>query len=59
MEETSMTKRENVVIQMPPPLIGFFGATSGFSYDVLSQARMKGEDLSPFSDTVLPCDCTE
>ena len=39
--------------------IGFFGASSGFSYDVLSSASMSDEVLSRFSDTILPCDCTE
>lgn len=42
-----------------PSFIGFFGATTGFSYDVLSKVDMNGEDLSGFSDTILPCDCTE
>ena len=39
--------------------IGFFGASSGFSYDVLSTANSGDEVVSRFSDTVLPCDCTE
>ena len=36
--------------------IGFFGAR-GFSYDVL--AKSEEADLDRFSDTLLPCDCTE
>ena len=39
--------------------IGFFGASSGFSFDRLSMAGKGGDDLSRFSDTLLPCDCTE
>ena len=36
--------------------IGFFG-TRGFSYDVL--AKSEEADLDRFSETLLPCDCTE
>ena len=39
--------------------IGFFGATSGFSYNVLAANAKNGAFLEAFSDTVLPCDCTE
>lgn len=39
-----------------PDFIGFFGMSSGFSYDVL--AKDNG-NLEKFSDTVLPCECTE
>lgn len=39
--------------------IGFFGATSGFSYGVLDDAVRSGGGLERFADTVLPCDCTE
>ena len=39
--------------------IGFFGASSGFSYDVLADCSKDGGNLDEFSDTVLPCDCTE
>ena len=39
--------------------IGFFGASSEFSYDILADSSKTGEDLSRFADTVLPCDCTE
>lgn len=39
--------------------IGFFGASSGFSYDTLSHSAHNGDDLERFADTVLPCDCTE
>ena len=38
--------------------IGFFGASSDFSYDILATSK-NGADLSCFADTVLPCDCTE
>lgn len=40
-------------------VIGFFGASSEFSYDLLSKAGRNGDDLATFSDTLLPCDCTE
>ena len=39
--------------------IGFFGASSGFSYDLLATSAQQGNDLSRFRNTVLPCDCTE
>ena len=39
--------------------IGFFGATSGFSYEVLADSAHNGDSLERFADTVLPCDCTE
>ena len=39
--------------------IGFFGASSGFSYALLSTSARDGESLEQFADTVLPCDCTE
>lgn len=39
--------------------IGFFGASSGFSYEMLSSDHKKGNDLSRFSSDVLPCDCTD
>ncbi len=39
--------------------IGFFGATSGFSYDILATNSKAGDDLARFANTVLPCDCTE
>ena len=42
-----------------PDFIGFFGVSSRFSYDVLDKHARNGHDLSEFSDTVLPCDCTE
>ncbi|MDE0442639.1 MAG: hypothetical protein OXL38_11015 [Gammaproteobacteria bacterium] len=38
--------------------IGFFGASSDFSYDILATSK-SGTDLSPYVHTVLPCDCTE
>ena len=37
--------------------VGFFGASSGFSYDKLAESEES--DLSEFSNTVLPCECTE
>lgn len=39
--------------------IGFFGASSGFSYDILADSGDSGDTLEQFSDAVLPCDCTE
>ena len=39
--------------------IGFFGATSGFSYDTIVASAAKGESPERFANTVLPCDCTE
>ena len=39
--------------------IGFFGASTGFSYDVLAVGARNDDDLARFADTVLPCDCTE
>ena len=39
--------------------IGFFGATSGFSYDILADSDPSEDSLERFSETVLPCDCTE
>ena len=39
--------------------IGFFGATSGFSYDILAASTQTGVSMDEFADTVLPCDCTE
>lgn len=38
--------------------IGFFGGSSTFSYDVLATSK-SGADLSEYSETVLPCDCTD
>ena len=39
--------------------IGFFGASSGFSFDTLADSAKNGDDLEQFSGAVLPCDCTE
>ena len=39
--------------------IGFFGTSSGFSYKVLDTYSQTGGDISGFSKTVLPCDCTD
>ena len=40
-------------------VIGFFGTSSGFSYEVLASDGGRKGTLSGFSDTVLPCDCTD
>ena len=42
-----------------PNFIGFFGATSGFSYELLAANANNQEVLEHFASTVLPCDCTE
>ncbi len=42
-----------------PDFIGFFGASNSFSYEVLGTYAKDGRNLEDFSDTVLPCDCTE
>ena len=42
-----------------PSFIGFFGATNGFSYNVLQSTAQNGDQLEHFANTVLPCDCTE
>ena len=39
--------------------IGFFGASSRFSYDILATDARNGEGLAQFADAILPCDCTE
>ena len=39
--------------------VGFFGASKGFSYQVLADSRREGTDLARFADAVLPCDCTD
>ena len=39
--------------------IGFFGATSGFSYNILATNAQDEAAMEQFADTVLPCDCTE
>ena len=39
--------------------IGFFGATSGFSYEILAATTKTGQGLEKYAGTVLPCDCTE
>ena len=46
------TKHKNKVI-------GFFGIGSEFSYKLLDEAKQSGDDLSEFSNSVLPCDCTD
>ena len=42
-----------------PSFVGFFGASNEFSYQVLADSRHEGTDLSRFTNTVLPCDCTD
>ena len=54
--ETEKRKRTN---PDAPDFIGFFGASSRFSYKVLADYAKDGCNLEEFSDTVLPCDCTE
>ena len=39
--------------------IGFFGASSGFSYELLAEKANDREAMDQFSTSVLPCDCTE
>ena len=39
--------------------VGFFGASSGLSYQLLANGRPEGADLSRFASSVLPCDCTD
>jgi 3'-phosphoadenosine 5'-phosphosulfate sulfotransferase (PAPS reductase)/FAD synthetase len=39
--------------------VGFFGASTGFSYQVLANSGGEGRELSRFSSAVLPCDCTD
>ena len=39
--------------------VGFFGASSRFSYRVLADSGSNGAALSRFSNSVLPCDCTD
>ena len=38
--------------------IGFFGASSRFSYDLLASSK-NGTDLAAYAETLLPCDCTD
>lgn len=45
--------------QVKNDFIGFFGTQSGFSYRILAKSNNEGGDISRFSDTVLPCDCTD
>ena len=39
--------------------IGFFGASSGFSYELLETKANDAQAMEQFAGTVLPCDCTE
>lgn len=40
-------------------IIGFFGNRTNFSYQLLAQNGASEADISPYIDTVLPCDCTD
>lgn len=40
-------------------IIGFFGNRNNFSYQLLAQNGVGEADISPYIDTVLPCDCTD
>ena len=39
--------------------IGFFGATSEFSYETITAIAAETESLDKYADAILPCDCTE
>ena len=39
--------------------IGFFGATSEFSYETVTAITANNESLDKYANTILPCDCTE
>ncbi len=39
--------------------VGFFGGSSGFSYDTLATNGVTGDELSQYVDSGLPCDCTD
>ena len=54
--EAEKRKRTSPAVQ---DFIGFFGATSSFSYNVLAANAKNRTALEQFGDTVLPCDCTE
>ncbi len=45
--------------EIPDDFIGFFGASSGFSYRRLAEAPMTKGALAEFAESVLPCDCTD
>ncbi len=40
-------------------VIGFFGNRNNFSYQILADNGTGKADISPYLDTVLPCDCTD
>lgn len=44
---------------VPDDFIGFFGASKGFSYRYLADLLEAKAPLAEFSDSVLPCDCTD
>ena len=55
-------KAEKRVIQKKEraeAVIGFFGVDSGFSYSLLEKSGREEVDISKFTKTVLPCDCTD
>jgi len=39
-------------------IIGFFG-NKDFSYEVIAASTQEGQSIEQYSDTILPCDCTE
>ncbi len=39
--------------------IGFFGVSTGFSYELLAEKACDPATMNRFAQTVLPCDCTE
>ncbi len=39
--------------------IGFFGIGTKFTYELLADSNKTNQDLSEFTDSMLPCDCTE
>ncbi len=53
MEGRKIRNKEKVNI------IGFFGNRNNFSYQLLAKNGAGQADISPYLDTVLPCDCTD
>ena len=54
----ALEKRERTS-QNARNFIGFFGASSGFSYEILADETGSRGGLARFEGTILPCDCTE
>ena len=50
-------EQRKTTAKMKSEFIGFFGTSSEFSYERL--AHGSDSDLASFSETLLPCDCTE